>query len=253
LRDWAENEGLKIEAMSVGGLPSEFDEQPNAQIVILSIGGQSITGPEIGAALHTLVPIISEAPLVVLSDRDESTEVIEAFRIGASGFLPMSLNPSVALLALTFILHGGTFFPASALLRVPETPGGEGSDQSLVRHARILKLQRSGNGLTDRQRDVANLLRQGLANKIIARQLAMTEATVKVHVRHIMHKLGASNRTQAALFASQIKDMPPKCVDVDEEVDRSSGRKSATAFELSNPARSETVRDAAYAGCKKAT
>jgi DNA-binding NarL/FixJ family response regulator len=227
LRDWAEKEGLEIAGVSPSGLPSEFEEQPNAQIVILSIGGESITGPEIGAALRSLVPLVSEAPLVVLSDRDESTEVIEAFRIGARGFLPTSMTPVVALQALTFILHGGTFFPASALLGVPESPGGEGQVQSLKRPNRIVKIERSENGLTDRQRDVANLLRQGLANKIIARQLAMTEATVKVHVRHIMRKLGACNRTQAALYVVQFKAMAPTCAvpaDVEEAV-------RSTAFE----------------------
>lgn len=234
LREWAEKEGLDIEGLSASALPNEFEEQPNARMVILSIGGQSIAGPEIGATLRALAPLISEAPLVVLSDREESNEIIEAFRIGASGFLPTSMTPAVAIEALTFILHGGTFFPASALLGVPEAPDGEGGQfQSIKRMTRIVKIESSENGLTDRQRDVANLLRQGLANKIIARQLDMTEATVKVHVRHIMRKLGACNRTQAALFATQIKAMPPTCdvpTDVDDEAARSSGRKSASVF-----------------------
>ena len=48
--------------------------------------------------------------------------------------------------------------------------------------------------------DVIKLLRDGLPNKVIARRLDMAEATVKVHVREIMRKIGAQNRTQVALY-----------------------------------------------------
>jgi DNA-binding NarL/FixJ family response regulator len=56
--------------------------------------------------------------------------------------------------------------------------------------------------LTPRQLEVLGRLREGKPNKLIARDLNMTEATVKVHVRQIMRKLGATNRTQAVLCAS---------------------------------------------------
>jgi DNA-binding NarL/FixJ family response regulator len=59
--------------------------------------------------------------------------------------------------------------------------------------------------LTSRQTDVLHLLRSGQSNKYIARELNMRESTVKVHVRQIMRKLGAANRTQAALFARQME------------------------------------------------
>jgi predicted transcriptional regulator len=52
---------------------------------------------------------------------------------------------------------------------------------------------------------VLKLLRTGLSNKLIARELGMTEATVKVHVRHAMRKLGASNRTEAAIIATGLR------------------------------------------------
>jgi len=56
-------------------------------------------------------------------------------------------------------------------------------------------------GLTARQQEVLEQLRQGASNKLIGRQLKLRESTVKVHIRHIMRKLGAVNRTQAALSA----------------------------------------------------
>jgi DNA-binding NarL/FixJ family response regulator len=59
-------------------------------------------------------------------------------------------------------------------------------------------------GLTTRQQEVLERLRQGESNKLIGRQLKLRESTVKVHIRQIMRKLGATNRTQAALCAAQL-------------------------------------------------
>jgi DNA-binding NarL/FixJ family response regulator len=60
------------------------------------------------------------------------------------------------------------------------------------------------SGLTARQWEVLERLRQGESNKLIGRQLKLRESTVKVHIRQIMRKLGASNRTQAALCAAEL-------------------------------------------------
>ena len=205
LKDWAKAEDLEITGVAPSGLPREFDDKASTQMVVLSIGRQSITEPEIGAVLRSLGALVSEAPLVFLSDRDESAEVIEAFQVGASGFLPTSMEPEVALRALTFILHGGTFFPAVALLAASQASGGERHIRPLKRPDGAEKAENGEASLTNRQRDVADLLRQGLSNKLIARQLDMTEATVKMHVRQIMRKFGASNRTQAALLAFRVR------------------------------------------------
>ena len=59
----------------------------------------------------------------------------------------------------------------------------------------------SDSDLTIKQEEVFDLLRQGFPNKVIAHRLGMSEATVKVHARRIMHKFGVSNRTQLAVAA----------------------------------------------------
>jgi DNA-binding NarL/FixJ family response regulator len=93
---------------------------------------------------------------------------------------------------LTFVLHGGTYFPREALLR----------PQSAMGSSRVeVRLSGDPSQLTPRQIDVLERLRLGRSNKHIGRDLDMSEATVKVHVRQIMRKLGAVNRTQAALLA----------------------------------------------------
>jgi DNA-binding NarL/FixJ family response regulator len=85
---------------------------------------------------------------------------------------------------------GGTFVPASSLLEARRSAGQPLSKQAL-------KIQ-----LTARQIAVVNALRQGKANKVIAYELNMRESTVKVHVRNIMKKFNAHNRTEVAFIAS---------------------------------------------------
>jgi DNA-binding NarL/FixJ family response regulator len=58
-----------------------------------------------------------------------------------------------------------------------------------------------GEPLTRREREVLALIARGLANKLIARELGVSEKTVKTHVGHILGKLGLTDRTQAALYA----------------------------------------------------
>ena len=60
------------------------------------------------------------------------------------------------------------------------------------------------DGFTPRQMQVLTCLRQGMSNKIIAYQLEMCESTVKVHIRHIMKKLRATNRTQVVFITNRL-------------------------------------------------
>jgi DNA-binding NarL/FixJ family response regulator len=107
----------------------------------------------------------------------------------------------VAIQAFTFIMGGGSFFPSTALIQ--RTHIERSLRVATTREATIAGDIPKG-GLTDRQQDVLERLRQGESNKLIGRQLKLRESTVKVHIRHILRKLGATNRTQAALCAVQL-------------------------------------------------
>jgi DNA-binding NarL/FixJ family response regulator len=102
--------------------------------------------------------------------------------------------------AFTFIMSGGTFFPPAALMhamqakRSPEH--GSSNDPTILATTSV-----HCSGLTVREQEVLERLRQGASNRLIGQQLKMRESTVKVHVRQIMIKLGAANRTEAALCA----------------------------------------------------
>lgn len=132
-------------------------------------------------------------PLVIVSDDDDSETVMEALKGGACGYIPTrttSIDVAVAILRL--VRAGGTFAP-STNLPAREGTGGVPPAKSVIETC-----------LTPRQMAVLQHLQQGKANKIIAHELAMSESTVKVHVRNIMKKMGATNRTQVAFRARNL-------------------------------------------------
>jgi DNA-binding NarL/FixJ family response regulator len=200
IQEWAATRHLPVTAIPVTGLPSEFEAEPNFRLMVFSVGGASLDDAETQACLRELVALMPTAPLVVVSDLERPNEVATAFTAGARAFLPTSIEPKLALQVLAFVLDGGSFFPPHLLLNHrTETSNESGGDQKPLDRAH--EAESCSSRLTSRQQQVAHLLRRGMSNKLIARELMMTEATVKVHVRQIMRKLGATNRTQAALCA----------------------------------------------------
>jgi DNA-binding NarL/FixJ family response regulator len=135
---------------------------------------------------------LPDAPVIVLSDRDDVDDVSTALTSGVRGYIPTSVESEVAFAALRLINAGGTFFPADALRSA--TPKPDSRLQGL----------RDELDLTPRELSVLDLLREGKPNKLIATGLSMEESTVKVHVRNILKKLHAANRTHAASVANRL-------------------------------------------------
>ena len=114
LDSWAGALGLTVSAVELAS-PIERHRTASCAIVILSIGSASVEDPPQQALIKYARKLMPRTPLVVLSDREEPNEVCAAFEAGAAGFMPTSIDPSVALQALSFIKCGGSFFPPSAL------------------------------------------------------------------------------------------------------------------------------------------
>jgi len=137
----------------------------------------------------------ADTPIMVLSDARTALQprnIRNALNSGAQGFIPTSVTEmSAAVAAIRFVKDGGTFAPLDLLLTqgtMSPTPASESP---------------ATKNLTPRQMTVLSHLRQGKANKTIAYELGMTESTVKVHIRNIMRKMGATNRTQAVYKSQQ--------------------------------------------------
>jgi DNA-binding NarL/FixJ family response regulator len=175
------------------------------ELVIFNIGAACASDSKVEGDICRLKKGLSNIPLIILSERDDPHCILEALRGGAHSYILTAYHPSTVIQALRLILAGGRFVPVNALFDSLD----EGTFMAKEHQAFELKkgdIVDDDNlaQFTPRQREVLQLLRQGKSNKIIAYELKMQESTVKVHVRHIMKKLKAINRTHVAFLASQL-------------------------------------------------
>lgn len=141
--------------------------------------------------LDKLKAMLATAPVIILCSAESPQLVHDAFEGGARGFVPTSSTTlEIAVEVIRLVRAGGTFLPPSLL------------DARRLLDGPPMPAQPSKAGpFTPRQRMVLEHLQLGKANKIIAHDLGMSESTVKVHIRSIMKKMQATNRTEAAYRA----------------------------------------------------
>lgn len=134
--------------------------------------------------------------IIVLTTFDADEHVLEALRIGATGFLLKDTPPAEILRAIRLVAAGEAILSPTVTRRLVARVAGDGPDARRL-HARDL-LDR----LTEREREVAIAVGRGLSNAEIATELYMSVATVKAHVSHLLTKLKLNNRVQIALLAN---------------------------------------------------
>lgn len=137
------------------------------------------------------------AMIVVMSADDDPALIRAAIEAGAAGFIPKTSTHAVMLAALRLVLAGGTYLPPHAMLEShpSEVPA------ALPATAQSYASQALRN-LTQRQIDTLRLAIQGKANKVIARDLDISEATVKAHLSASFRALGVANRTEAVFVVA---------------------------------------------------
>ena len=126
--------------------------------------------------------------VLIMSGYYRRRDVVDALRHGAVGFIPKTLGSEAMLNAFRLVLAGEKFIPAEMLPSEGDPTDMLAADATIDR-------------LTARERDVLGQLLEGLPNKGIARQLDIQEVTVKLHLRNVFRKLGASNRAHAVKIA----------------------------------------------------
>jgi DNA-binding NarL/FixJ family response regulator len=170
----------------------------SARIVLLCATGQKATEAVIHQGLNAIREAGADQRVIIISDIEHPSMMIAALEGGAKGYVPMSLDLEIAIGAIKLVNVGGTFMPASGLLLSRSTHQVQ---------AEVTGNDRAADVFTQRQLTVLESLRQGTPNKLIAYKLNMSEGTVKVHVRNMMRRLQARNRTELvcrtnALFAA---------------------------------------------------
>jgi two-component system nitrate/nitrite response regulator NarL len=163
------------------------DTEPDLTLLDLNMKG--------GSGLEILAALKDEDParrVVMLTVSDAPEDLMAAIRAGADGYLLKDMEPEELLARVREALEGRTVI-GEALTNALAT--------ALRDEARADK--RDLRELTEREQDVLRCVASGMSNKMIARALNITEGTVKVHVKHMLKKLGFRSRVEAAVWAAE--------------------------------------------------
>ena len=162
------------------GLLSTLPRDIDRAVVLVDL---SLCGEDLG----DLVTRHPNHLFIGLADHDDRLAILDCLSAGARGYVLRSTNANQFLRAIETVADGGVFAPASLTSQpatVPQMVARAPSDATMLQ-------------LTDRQRDVFNLLVEGCATKTIARRLDLAVGTVKVHLAAIYRTLGATSRLEA--------------------------------------------------------
>ncbi|MDE4616940.1 response regulator transcription factor [Sinorhizobium meliloti] len=182
------NHGLAMDVAAYGSIDDWREMKgncPPVAAVLFNIGARQ--DGEIATDIPTLASEFRPAPVIVLSDSDDIAQILRVLEGGAKGFIPTSVGVDVCIEAIGLAIAGGVFVPASSVVAA----------RHLIEPEKHVSPPLAGM-FTIRQAEVVEALRKGKANKIIAYELNLRESTVKVHIRTIMKKLKATNRTEVA-------------------------------------------------------
>jgi two-component system, NarL family, nitrate/nitrite response regulator NarL len=167
------------------GIELALQLQPD--LVLLDLNMEGMDGNK---TLQELRAAGCTARVAMLTVSDQEEDLVAALRAGADGYLLKDTEPEDLLRQLRQIVDG----------RLVLT---EGLTEHLARAMRRRDEPASAEQprLTPREQEVLDLIASGLNNKLIARELNLSEGTVKVHVKHLLKKLGLRSRLEAALWA----------------------------------------------------
>lgn len=157
-------------------------ERPD--VVLMDLSMPEVDGVQATEAIRSQFP---ECRVLVLTSFSDQSRIMAALNAGAEGYLLKDSDPDDIAAAIRSV-HAG------------ESPLDPKAARVLLESRRV---RQETVSLTDREREVLLLVTSGLANKQIGRRLGISERTVKAHLTNVFQRLGVSDRTQAALWASQ--------------------------------------------------
>jgi DNA-binding NarL/FixJ family response regulator len=170
-----------------GGEALRLAEELEPDVLLLDLWMPELSGIEVCAEVRTRLPAIH---VLILTVSEQEPDLLAALRVGAAGYLLKDMPPAELVEA---VLGAGAGDP-----RIPASMAG-----------RVLSEVDAGSmgaidELSPREREVLELMAEGLRNREIAERLFLSEATVKTHVRHLLDKLRLRNRAEAAAFATRV-------------------------------------------------
>jgi DNA-binding NarL/FixJ family response regulator len=186
---------LFVEAADAASALALAESRADLDLMLMDLAMPGSDGTATVRAIRERVP---QLPLAVVSATEDRRVISELLGLGVCGFIPKTDSANVIANAVRIILDGGTYVPARLMQMSPPPAPAADAGANLARM-----------GLTDRQFDVLRLLAQGKSNKVIARELGITEGTVKVHLIAVFRALNVRNRTAAVIAAERFGAAAP--------------------------------------------
>jgi len=187
-----ERHGIEIIATAGNGREGFLmarELQPD--VILLDMRMPEMSGLEVLSGLRA---VGFKNPIVMLTTSNEEQDLVECLRNGASGYLLKDMEPTELVTALRDIVDGKTIVApelAAVLARVVQ-----GDVEDILN-----KESNPFDELTPRELEILCLLAEGQSNKVIARNLGISDGTVKLHVKAILRKLNVHSRVEAAVMA----------------------------------------------------
>jgi len=141
-------------------------------------------------------------PWIVFMARSlNAAEIADSFALGGDGYLLEEISPAALVESLNLVILGEKVFPSQLVELMADADWIAAKANSVQAHSPLL---------SDRELEIVKWLVRGAPNKMIATKTSITEATVKVHIKAILKKIGVHNRTQAAIWAMQQGYLDPE-------------------------------------------
>jgi NarL family two-component system response regulator LiaR len=185
-------DGLEVVGEAADGEEAVREaERLRPDVVLMDLVMPGLDG---AGAMRELRRRLPATRVIVLTSYADDDRLLPAIQAGAAGYLLKNAQPAELARAVQAAHAGEALLDPSVAAR-------------LVEH---LSRRPPPERLTHREREVLELICRGLPNKLIARELGVSEKTVKAHVGHVLAKLGVSDRTQAALYAVRAGLVEPR-------------------------------------------
>jgi len=186
--------GIEILASVNTGIDSvELVKKLQPDIVLLDMRMPGIDGLGV---LKLLKDTYDTLPVVMLTTSTDETDLVESLKSGAQGYLLKDMEPDELVIALRDIVNGKTIVAPDLAPILARAVQGKNEEKEKP-------VDSPFTNLTPRETEILGLLAEGLSNKGIARNLGISDGTVKLHVKAILRKLEVHSRVEAAVMAVQ--------------------------------------------------